>query len=117
MNTARTILPEPGLIVGAFPRKMQMEILKQYQRGPRLIKGSGSVPGPAWPLVAVCTGLILFAIALKPESAADEYAHIADMDLEAFLAPAAGGHRDEEDQPRKTFSLRETMERRFARAR
>ena len=81
-----------------------------------MIRNSGTVPGFAWYLVVVCTGMIALAIILKPGPAEDEFAHVADSDLESFLAPAAGGNGEgarPEEEPKKKFSLRETMRRRL----
>ena len=92
-----------------------MTVPRRRGRDPRIIRGSGTVPGFAWYLVVVSVAMIILAIALKPEQVEDEYAHVADSDLESFLAPAAGGNRDEEKAPRKTFSLREKMDQRLKR--
>ena len=93
-----------------------MTVPRRRDQDPRIIRGSGTVPGFAWYLVVVSVAMIILAIALKPEQVEDEYAHVADSDLESFLAPAAGGNRDEEKAPRKTFSLREKMEQRLKRS-
>ena len=94
---------------------LQVSLQRQQVGKTKLIRGSGTVPSFAWFLVVVSSAMIILAIVLKPEPVADEFAHIADSDLESFLAPAAGGNVGEEP-PRKTFSLRETMERRMERA-
>ena len=95
---------------------LQVSLQRQRAGKTKIIRGSGSVPSFAWFLVAVSSAMIIVAIALKPEPVEDEFAHIADSDLESFLAPAAGGNAKEDEPPRKTFSFRETMRRRMERA-
>ena len=92
----------------------QVSLERQQIGKSKVIRGSGTVPALAWYLVVVSAAMIILAIWLKPEPVEDEFAHIADSDLEAFLAPAAGG-KVAEQPPRKTFSLRETMDRRMKR--
>ena len=94
-----------------------MAFLGQTRKSPRLIRSSGTVPMFAWYLIFVSVGMIVLAIALKPAAVEDEFAHVADSDLESFLAPAAGGNRDGDAGHERSFSLREKMRQRLERSR